>query len=55
MNTILKILTPYFLILLGLLILLIINQSIVAGVCFLFGIVMVIESIWPEKWEADQK
>ena len=44
---------PYFLILLGLLILFIIGQPIAAGVCLLIGIVMVIESIWPERWEHD--
>lgn len=45
---------PYLLILLGLLILFIIGQPTIAGVCLLLGIVMVLESIWPEKWEADK-
>ena len=48
-----KKLLPYLLILLGLLILIIIGQPIVAGVCFLFGIVMIILQIWPEHWEHD--
>ena len=40
------------LIILGL-ILLFINQPIPAMVCFLIGIVMVFERIWPEKWGKD--
>lgn len=44
---------PYLLILFGLLILFIIEQPIVAGVCLLIGIVMILESIWPEKWGVD--
>lgn len=50
-----KKLLPYFLILLGLLILFIIGQPIAAGVCLLLGIVMIFEQIWPEKWEADKQ
>ena len=50
-----KKLTPYLLILLGLLILLIIGVAPVAGVCILLGIVMIIESIWPEKWEQEKQ
>ena len=46
---------PYILILLGLLVLFIIGQPIAAGVCLLLGIVMVLESIWPEKWESDKR
>lgn len=46
---------PYLLILLGLLILFVIEQPIVSGVVLLLGIVMVLESIWPEKWEADKQ
>ncbi len=49
-----KKLYPYLLILLGLFLLLFIGQSLVAGACILIGIVMVIECIWPEKWEADK-
>ena len=47
-----KKLYPYLLILLGLFLLFFIGQAEVAGVCLLIGIVMVIESIWPEEWEA---
>ena len=54
MNTALKKLTPFLLILLGLFVLMLMGNVIVAGVCLLFGIVMVIERIWPEKWEADK-
>ncbi len=41
---------PYLLILFGLLLLFILGQAIPAGVCFLIGIVMIIEGFWPEKW-----
>lgn len=46
---------PYLLILLGLFILFMIQQPIAAGICLLFGIIMIFEQIWPEKWEADSK
>ncbi len=46
---------PYVLILIGLILLLFAGQAIPAGVCFLLGIVMIIEKIWPEEWEADKK
>lgn len=46
---------PYLLILIGLILLFFVDQAIPAGVCFLLGIVMVIEKIWPEEWEADKK
>jgi len=46
---------PYLLILLGILLLLFGGQPIPAGVCFLIGIVMVLERIWPEKWGPDEK
>lgn len=45
----------YLLIFLGLFLLFMIGQAPVAGVCILIGIVMIIESIWPEEWEADKK
>lgn len=54
MNTTLKNSLPYLLILLGLFILFMIQQAIAAGICFLIGIVMIIEHIWPEKWESDK-
>lgn len=55
MNSALKKLSPYLLILLGLFLLLWMNQAPAAGVCLLIGIVMAIESIWPEKWGAENK
>ena len=53
MNTKFEKLSPYLLILLGLLLLFFIGQAEVAGVCFLFGLVMIIESVWLEKWGID--
>ena len=55
MNTILKNLSPYLLILLGLLLLFFIGQAEAAGVCILVGIVMLILSIWPEEWDAEKQ
>ena len=49
-----KKLYPFLLLLFGLFILFIVDQPIVAGVCILVGIVMIIETIWPEKWETDK-
>lgn len=46
---------PYALILIGLILLLFAGQAIPAGVCFLLGVVMIIERIWPEEWDADKK
>lgn len=51
----LKKLSSYILILLGLFILFMIQQPIAAGVCLLLGIVMIFEQICPEKWEANSK
>ena len=45
---------PYLLILLGLFFLFWMNQAPAAGVCLLLGIVMILEKIWPEEWEADK-
>ena len=42
--------SPYLLILLGLILLFYIGLAIPAGVCFLIGIVMIFERIWPEEW-----
>lgn len=53
MNAILKKYSPYLIILFGLFVFLFIGQAAVAGGCFLIGIVMIIERIWPEKWETD--
>lgn len=50
MNKTFKSLSPYFLLIFGLFLLLFINQPIPAGVCFLIGVVMIIERKWPEKW-----
>lgn len=44
--------TPFLVIVLGLLLLFLLGQPIPAGVCFLIGIVMIVERIWPEKWES---
>lgn len=55
MNSTLKKLLPYLLILLGLFLLLFIGLAIPAGVCLLLGIVLTIESIWPEKWEKEKQ
>ncbi len=50
-----KALSPLCLILFGLFLLFFVGQPIPAGVCFLIGIVMIIESIWPEKWGIDNQ
>lgn len=50
MNSILVKLLPYLLILCGLFVLFFINNGAVAGVPILIGIVMILESIWPERW-----
>lgn len=55
MDRIVKILLPYLIILFGLFVLLLIQQPIVSGVCFLVGIVMIFERIWPEKWGDNNK
>lgn len=54
MNPTLKKLSPLLLILLGLFLLFFMNQAPAAGVCILVGVVMVIERIWPEKWESEK-
>lgn len=46
---------PYLLILIGLILLLFVGQAIPAGVCFLLGVVMIFEKIWPEKWDTDKE
>lgn len=55
MNTTLKRLSPFLLIIIGLFMLLIMGNVMIAGVCLLLGIVMVIERIWPEEWGAERK
>lgn len=55
MNSILKKSSPYLLIIIGLFLLLYIGHAPAAGACFVIGIVMILESIWPEKWEVDKR
>ena len=55
MSTFFKRLSPLLLIFLGLILLFWIGQAIPAGACLLVGIVIIVESIWPEKWDADNK
>ena len=44
--------TPLLIIFLGVFLLFILKQAEVAFVCFFFGIVIIIERIWPEKWDS---
>jgi hypothetical protein len=53
MNPTLEKSIPLMFIILGLLLLFIIGQVIPAGVCFLIGFAMILETIWPEKWKSD--
>ena len=55
MSNSLKRLLPYLLILLGLILLFYLGQAIPAGVCFLIGIVIIFERIWPEEWGEKEK
>ena len=50
MKKIVKISTPFLLILLGFSLLALLEMAIPAGVFILVGIVMIIEKIWPEEW-----
>lgn len=50
MNPISKKIVPFLLIVFGFLILINIKEPISAGACILVGIIMIVESIWPEKW-----
>ena len=43
------------LILLGLFLLFYMGMAVYSGVFLLVGIVMTIERIWPEEWEAEKK
>ena len=43
-------LIPFFILFLGLFLIFIFDQTIPAGICFLIGIVMIIDNVWPEKW-----
>lgn len=53
MSVLIKRLIPYLIIILGIFLLLFMGQAIAAGVCVLVGVVMIIEKIWPEQWDAD--
>lgn len=55
MNIIKKKYTPFLLLLLGLYLLFWMGQAMPAGICLLLGIIMILERIWPEEWEADKK
>ena len=46
---------PYLLFFIGLISLFMINQPILACVIFLLAIVIILERIWPEEWDADKK
>lgn len=50
-----KKLYPYLLILFGLFVLFFMGFAEVSCVCLLIGIVMIIESVWPEKWGEDSQ
>ncbi len=50
-----KVLLPYLLIAFGLFVLFMTDFAPFAGVCILVGIVIIVERIWPEKWEADKQ
>ena len=51
-STTIKVL-PYLLILSGLIILFMSNMAPVAFVCFIIGIVLIMERMWPEKWDTE--
>lgn len=53
MNKSLKNATPYFLLLIGLFFLIIINIPILAGLFCMLGIFIILEEKWPEKWGDD--
>jgi len=50
MNIFFKKNAPILLVLLGIFLLFFMGQPIPAGICFLIGIVMIIDKIWPEEW-----
>lgn len=54
MNSTFLIVVPYLLIIIGLLALFFNNSAILAGPLILLGIVMIIETLWPEKWDVDK-
>lgn len=50
MKIIFKKTIPYLLIFFGLFLLFFLGNAQLSGISLLIGIVMVIDSIWPEKW-----
>lgn len=44
----------FFLFLLGVIFLILMEMPIPAGICILIGAVIILESIWPEKWITDE-
>lgn len=55
MNSAILKLVPFLLIIIGLLVLFLKNSAILAGLLILLGIVMIIEILWPEKWDVDRQ
>ncbi len=55
MNSMKNKLLPYLFILLGLLLLGYLEQHFPAGVCFVIGIVLILNRIWPETWYYSDK
>ncbi len=43
---------PFLLILLGLLVMIVTEQAIISGAFLVIGISMILNWIWPEKWES---
>lgn len=54
MNETLKKFSPYLILLLGLYLLFFLGLAEPAGVLFLISYVIIVESIWPEKWGSDE-
>lgn len=48
-----KKITPFLLIIFGIILLLVFSLPIPAGACVLIGLVMIIDKIWPERWESN--
>lgn len=55
MNPTIKKTSPFLLIITGLFLLFYMGMAEPAGVCLLMGIVMIVERVWPERWEADKQ
>lgn len=55
MNHNFKKISPYLILFLGVLLLFFLGKAVPAGVCFMLGIVMIIERIWPEKWNSEEQ